>query len=146
MPANTKDTTATIIPALRYRDGPAALEWLRKAFGFEEHLVVPDDHGGIAHAQLVFGNGMIMMGSAREDEYDTLQGPMESATGRVTQSAYVIVDDVDAHHNRAVAAGATVVVAPKDQDHGGRLYTCRDLEGHIWNFGSYDPWETVQAQ
>ena len=76
MPGVAADTTATIIPTLRYADAPAAVEWLCRAFGFERRLVVPDDDGGIAHAQLVFGRGMIMLGSARDDDFGRLQGPV----------------------------------------------------------------------
>ena len=136
-----KNTTATIIPALRYRDAPAAIEWLCEAFGFEKHLVVPGENGTIDHAQLVFGNGMIMLGSAREDAFGQLQKPLDASGAPVSKSAYIIVTDVDAHHARAVAAGAQVVMEPEDQHYGGRLYSCRDPEGNLWNFGSYDPWE-----
>ena len=136
-----KNTTATIIPGLRYRDTPAAIEWLCEAFGFEKHLVVPGEAGTIDHAQLVFGNGMIMLGSARDDDFGRLQKPLDTPDAPVSKSAYVIVADVDAHHARAVAAGAKVVMAPEDQHYGGRLYSCRDPEGNLWNFGSYDPWE-----
>ena len=135
-----KSTTATIVPSLRYRDAPAAIDWLCKAFGFEQHLVVPGEAGTIAHAQLVFGNGMIMLGSARDDDIGRLQRPLDAPDAPVSESAYVIVSDVDAHHARAAAAGATVVMAPADQDYGGRLYACRDPEGNLWHFGSYDPW------
>ena len=75
MADNAKQTIATVIPTLRYRDAPAAIEWLCRAFGFEKHLVVPGDDGTIAHAQLVFGNGMIMLGSARDDEFGRLKQP-----------------------------------------------------------------------
>jgi uncharacterized glyoxalase superfamily protein PhnB len=139
MSGSTK-TGSPIIPTLRYRDANAAIEWLCDAFGFERHLVVPDDRGGIAHAQLVLGNGMIMLGSAREDAFGQLQRPLPGPDAPVHQSAYVVVADVDAHHERAVRAGARVIAKPQDQGYGGRLYSCRDLEGHVWNFGSYDPW------
>ena len=59
MPGKPKETTATIIPTFRYADAPAAIDWLCRAFGFEKHLVVPEEDGTIAHAQLKFGNGMI---------------------------------------------------------------------------------------
>ena len=140
--SSAKDTRANIIPALRYVDAPAAIEWLCKAFGFEEHLVVPGENGTIAHAQLVFGNGMIMLGSARDDDFGKLQVPL-SQGGAVSQSPYIVVTDVDEHHARARAAGAEVTMDPEDQDYGGRLYSCRDPEGNLWNFGSYDPWETT---
>lgn len=139
MTDNAKKTRANVIPTLRYRDATAAVEWLCKAFGFEKYLVVPDAGGGIAHAELVFGNGMIMLGSAHDDdEYGKLVRPPRD--GINTQAAYVVVEDTDAHYRRAVAAGATIVMDIKDESYGGRGYTCRDPEGNVWNFGSFDPW------
>ncbi len=131
---------SVIIPTLRYQDAAAAIEWLCTAFGFEKHMVVEGDGGTIAHAQLTFGNGMIMLGTARDDAFGRLQKPPKEIDGVGTQSAYIIVPDADAHHARAVAAGARVVYALKDEDYGGRGYSCLDLEGHLWNFGTYDPW------
>ncbi|MEM1308376.1 MAG: VOC family protein [Cyanobacteria bacterium P01_H01_bin.153] len=131
---------ATIIPTLRYRDAAAAVDWLCQAFGFEKHLVVSNDDGTIAHAELVFGNGMIMLGTAREDEFDRLQQPPSQVDLVVTQSPYILVEDVDRHYERAIAAGAQIVMDIRDQDYGGRDYSCRDPEGHVWNFGTYDPW------
>jgi uncharacterized glyoxalase superfamily protein PhnB len=140
MPSNPKNTTSTVIPAMRYRDANAAIEWLCKAFGFEKHLVVPGENGTVAHAQLAFGNGMIMLGSAREDEFGQWVKPPRETGGIGTQSAYVIVEDADAHYARAKAAGAGIVMEVEDQDYGGRLYSCLDPEGHLWSFGTYDPW------
>ena len=134
------DRGSPIIATFRYNDAPAAIEWLCSAFGFEKHFVVPDDNGGIAHAQLVLGDGMIMLGSARDDEFGRLQTPLKEPGGPVSQSLYVIVADVDAHHDRAKSNGAKIVLQPEDQDYGGRLYSCRDPEGNLWSFGSYDPW------
>jgi uncharacterized glyoxalase superfamily protein PhnB len=128
---------ASIIPCLRYRDAPAAIEFLCNAFGFERQAVYPDDEGGIVHAQLTLGQSMIMLGSHREDGFGALQVVPD---GPVTQSAYVVVADADAHHARAVAAGAVVVLPLQTEDYGGRGYSCRDPEGHVWNFGTYDPW------
>jgi uncharacterized glyoxalase superfamily protein PhnB len=136
-----KQTRATVIPALRYRDAKAAIEWLGRAFGFEAQLVVPGEGSEIVHAQLRFGNGMIMLGSARDDEFGKLMTHPDETGGRETMSAYVVVADADAHHERARAAGAKIVRAIQDEDYGGRGYSCRDLEGHLWNFGTYDPWE-----
>ncbi|MEX0619042.1 MAG: VOC family protein [Pseudohongiellaceae bacterium] len=138
---NVKDTMSTIIPTLRYTDAVEAVEWLCKAFGFEKHRVIPDGEGGIAHAQLTFGNGMIMLGSARDDDFGELQRPLSTVKEPVSQSAYIIINDVDAHHARAAAEGAVITEPPEDQDYGGRLYSCRDPEGNLWSFGSYDPWE-----
>src|SRR5256885_16682281 len=98
MPSNPKNTRSTVIPAMRYRDASAAIEWLCKAFGFERHLVVPGERGTIAHAQLTFGNGMIMLGSARDDEYSKLVKTPRDVGGVGTQSPYVIVADADRHY------------------------------------------------
>ena len=133
-----KQPTINVIPALRYRDAPGAIEWLCRAFGFREHLVVPGGAGTIAHAQLTLGNGMIMLGSARDDEFGRLVAPIEKGKP-ATVGIYVVVEDVDAHHAQAAAAGAEILMPPEDQDYGGRLYSCRDLEGNVWSFGSYDP-------
>lgn len=140
MADNAKNTTVTVIPTMRYKDGAAAIEWLCKAFGFEKHLVVPDEDGTIVHAQLVFGNGMVMVGTARKGEFDSLQKPPSTLDDAVSQSAYIIVEDADKHYARAVTAGVEIVMEIRDEDYGGRGYSCRDLEGHLWNFGSYDPW------
>ncbi len=139
-----KNTKATVIPCLRYRDAPAAIEWLCRAFGFEKHLVVPNQDGTIAHAQLSFGNGMVMLGSVVESEFGRLMKQPDEIGGAETQTAYVIVSDADAIYAQAKAAGATIVMEIKDEDYGGRGFTCRDLEGHLWSFGTYDPWATYQ--
>jgi uncharacterized glyoxalase superfamily protein PhnB len=137
---DTKTMHARIIPGMRYRNAPAAIEWLCKAFGFEKNLVVPDQNGGIAHAQLTFGDGMIMLGSVGGGMFGRLMKHPDEIGGCETQSAYVIVADCDAQYSRAKAAGAVMLRDVQDEDYGGRGYTCRDLEGHIWSFGSYDPW------
>ena len=133
--------SAKIIPTMRYHDAPAAIEFLGRAFGFEKHLVVPGEGGTIAHAELTLGDGMIMLGSAADDEFGRLQKPPRDVGGVCTQSAYIIVHDVDAHHARAVAAGAKVIMPPEDKGYGGRGYSCLDPEGHLWNFGTFDPWK-----
>lgn len=140
----SENRNASMIPILRYHDAPGAVDWLCRAFGFERHLVVPGEGGTIAHAQLTFGNGMVMLGSARDDAWGKLQGTVPR-TGRATMALYVVVPDADAHHARAVASGAKVVMEVEDQDYGGRSYTCLDPEGNLWNFGSYDPWQEPQG-
>lgn len=135
--------TATIIPTMRYHDAPKMIDWLCDTFGFVRHLVVDDGQGGIAHAQLTRDGAMIMLGSARDDAFGRLQGtPRE--LGRASQSAYIVVDDVDAICETARAAGADIVIEPKDEDYGGRIFACRDLEGQLWNFGTYDPWRAKE--
>ena len=121
-----------IFPALRYRNGPAALEWLGRAFGFENQMVVPGPEGTIAHAQMKLGPDLIMLGSAR---HEGAQNPWDD----VKQGIYVCVADVDAHHARAKAVGAEIVRELQDTDYGSREYSVRDLEGHLWSFGTYRP-------
>ena len=132
-----------IIPSMRYRDAPAAIEWLCKVFGFRKHLVVPGESGAIAHAQLVLGNGMIMLGSDTGDEYGRTVSP-PGKDGINTQSCYIVIKELDDHYAHTVASGAEIVMKIADQDYGGRLYSVRDPEGHLWNFGSYDPWNGVE--
>ncbi|WP_028917483.1 VOC family protein [Pseudoxanthomonas sp. J35] len=134
-------TTSTIIPCLRYRDAEAAIEWLCRAFGFEKNAVYAEG-GVVLHAQLTWGNGMVMLGSTgAASEWGKLIAQPDETGMRETQSPCVIVEDVDAHYDRAKAAGATIVQDIADQGYGGRGYSCRDIEGHLWWFGSYDPWK-----
>jgi uncharacterized glyoxalase superfamily protein PhnB len=138
-----KTTRSNIIPSLGYRDAPAAIEWLCKVFGFEKNLVVPNDDGTIAHAQLTLGNGMIMLGTSRKDDdtpFGRLMKHPDEVGGIETQSSYVYVQDADAIYARAKAAGAEIVMEIEDKGYGGRGFSCRDLEGHLWSFGTYDPW------
>jgi uncharacterized glyoxalase superfamily protein PhnB len=132
--------SSIIIPTIRYRDAKTMIQWLCEAFGFQRHLIVADDDNGIAHAQLTLGNSMIMLGSAREDQFGTLMKTAENLGG-VSQSAYIIVKDVDALCEKARSCGAEIVMEPKDEDYGGRGFSCRDPEQQLWNFGSYDPWK-----
>jgi uncharacterized glyoxalase superfamily protein PhnB len=131
---------ATLVPGLRYSDGPAAIDFLVNAFGFERQLVIPGEGGTIAHAQLVLGEAMIMLGSQPSAELHAILATPSEAGGRVTHTIYVKVEDPDAHYARAIAAGAVIVRDIADQDFGGRAYLCRDPEGHCWQFGSFDPW------
>jgi uncharacterized glyoxalase superfamily protein PhnB len=133
-------TRSSVIPCLRYRNAPAAIEWLCRTFGFEEHLVVPGPDGTIAHAQLRMGNGMIMLGSVADSEYGKLIKQPDEMGGKETQSPYLVVTDADAVYGAAKAAGAVIVLEIKDEDYGGRGFTCRDLEGRLWTVGTYDPW------
>jgi uncharacterized glyoxalase superfamily protein PhnB len=134
--------SSVIIPTMRYHDAPSMIDWLCEAFGFERHLVVEDGQGGIAHAQLTFGNSMIMLGSVREDEFGKLQ-LSPAALGGTTQSPYIVVSEADEVYDRAKAAGAEIVIEIKDEDYGGRGFSCRDPEGHLWNIGTYNPWKTA---
>lgn len=130
-------TTQTIFPTLRFRDAPALIAWLGEAFGLERSAVYEGPNGTVAHAQLTFGESMLMCGSEpAADTADELRVPSGGA------SLYLVVSDdaaVDAHAARARAAGAEIVREPVDQDYGGRGYSARDPEGNVWSFGSYRP-------
>ena len=128
---------------MRYRDAPAAIEWLCRVLGFSRHLVVPGEDGTIAHAQLTLGDGMIMLGSERDDAHGQLV-KVPGPDGANTQSVCLVVDDAHAVHDLAVTAGAEIVWPLESPEYGGVFFACRDPEGHIWNVGSYDPWEAPE--
>jgi uncharacterized glyoxalase superfamily protein PhnB len=125
-----------VIPAIRYRDAPAAIEWLERAFGFERHMVMEGQDGRIEHAELRVGSGMVMLGSVPHGAFDIR---VPSDLGETTAGFYVIVEDPDAHCQRAREAGAEILMELTDQDYGSRDYTARDPEGHVWHFGTYRP-------
>jgi len=133
--------SSTVIPSLRYHDSPRMIGWLCDTFGFKRHAVHEDAQGGIAHAQLTLGSGMIMLGSAREgdDPFDLVQST-PAALGGTTQSPYLVVEDADEVYRRVRAAGAEIIIEIKDEDYGGRGFSCLDPERHLWNIGTYDPW------
>ncbi len=135
------DDTPTVVPTMRYNDAPVALEWLVRVLGFARYLVIEGKHGLIDHAQLRHGPGMIMLASARDDDFGRLVQPPINRDMIGTQSVYLIVADTDAHYAHAVAQGAEIVSPISSPEHGGRFYSCRDPEGHLWGIGSYDPWD-----
>lgn len=126
--------TSNIYPSFRYRDARAAIDWLEQAFGFKRKVVYDEPNGSIAHAELAYGEGIVMLGSERpDDEYR-----------RAGQGwAYVAVDDLDAHYERAKAAGAVIVNERRDQDYGS-FYSAHDLEGNLWSFGTYCPGDSSE--
>jgi uncharacterized glyoxalase superfamily protein PhnB len=132
---------STVIPTLRYHDAPAAIAWLCDVFGFARHAVYELPDGSIAHAELELGGGMIMLGSARDDEYGrNFKAPAELG-GVETRSTYIVLADVDGAYARVQASGSTVMRPLKDTGYGSREFTVKDPEGHSWSVGTYDPWE-----
>lgn len=131
---------STIMPALRYRDAPAAIDWLCQVFGFERHVVFANPDGTIGHAELKLGGGMIMLGSSKDDDYGRGFKPPDELGGIETRSAYIVVPDADAVHARAVAAGGVIVRPLQDTPYGSREFGVKDPEGHSWSVGTYDPW------
>jgi uncharacterized glyoxalase superfamily protein PhnB len=131
---------STVVPTVRYRDVPAAIVWLEDAFGFQQHRILTDDAGEVRYAELTFGAGMVMVGPVEEDNLGKFMVQPGEIGGVATQICYLHVENAKAHCERAAAAGATIVLDITDEDDGGRGYSARDLEGHIWNFGTYNPW------
>ena len=120
-----------VSPYLYYENPGEALEWLEQAFGFAEKLRVPDEEGGVMHAELELGGSIIMLGRPRGE----FRNPKD--LGAVTSSLFVYVDDVDAHAAAAKAAGAEIRTEPEDQWYGDRQYEAVDPEGHVWYFATH---------
>ncbi|MGC1462732.1 MAG: VOC family protein [Terracidiphilus sp.] len=134
------EARSTVIPGHRYRNAAAAIEWLTEVFGFEQHAVYKGEDGSIAHAELTLGNGMIMLGSGKDDEFGRgFKSPNELG-GIETRSIYLVVPDADTAHERAVAAGAPITRPLQDTPYGSREFGVKDPEGHTWVTGTYDPW------
>ena len=130
----------TVIPSHRYRNAPAAIDWLCQVIGFTRHAVHEGENGTIGHAELALGNGMIMLGSAKDDEYGRGFKSPQDLGGIETRSVYIVVPDADAVYARAVAAGAVIVRPLQDTPYGSREFGMKDPEGHSWSVGTYDPW------
>ncbi|MBW5485797.1 VOC family protein [Streptomyces bambusae] len=128
----------SICPTLLYRDAKAAIRQLTEGFGFTQIAVYEGESGAVVHAELGYGNGVVMLGTkgtgSQFDKAMADAGPV---------GVYVVVEDVDAHHRRAVEHGVEIVMPPTDQDYGSRDYMARDGEGNIWSFGTYTPATTA---
>ncbi len=134
----TSTAHPNIFPALRYRDANAAIKWLERAFGFQEKAVYRGEDGTVNHAELALGAGLVMLGQSRPEGWLSGRAP-DARTS--TASIYIVVADPDAHYERARAAGAEIVHELTDEDYGSREYSARDLEGNLWSFGTYDPYD-----
>ena len=124
-----------VSPAIFYDDPLAAIDWLCRAFNFEVRIKVLDNAGGVAHSELTYGGGVIMVASAGKASGRSPVG----IDGANTQSLMLYVDDVDEHYARARAVGAAIDAEPSLHDYGeeywaDRSYGCRDLEQHHWWF------------
>jgi uncharacterized glyoxalase superfamily protein PhnB len=123
------DNAQRISPVLVYDNSEQAIEFLTNAFGFTEHAVHRTPDGAVAHAELSYGESYVGLS-------DRIPG-VQSVFDLGPCAIYVTVDDPDAHHAQAVAAGAEVVYPLTDQDYGSRDYAVRDPEGFVWSFGTY---------
>lgn len=131
---------ASVIPTVRYRDVGAAIQWLEQAFGLEPHRVVKDAQGGVLYGELTFGTGMVMVAPVQDSSFGKLMVQPDEVGGVETQICYLPVADTKAHYARAKAAGAEIIF-DIDADKEGGGYSCRDPQGHVWNFGTYNPWD-----
>jgi uncharacterized glyoxalase superfamily protein PhnB len=129
-------TAPRIYPTLRYDDAAAAIRFLGDAFGFSIQELTSGSDGGIDHALAAYDNGLVMVSSRR---------PGSGLFDHGTTCLYVAVDDPDAHHHRARAAGAEIVMELTDQPYGSREYAARDPEGNVWAFGTYRPAAELRA-
>jgi len=119
--------------ALCYRDPKAALRFLEAAFGFELVMLIEDNEGNLAHSEMSFGDSLVMIGN----EWTAQHKSPASIDGFNTQTVHIHLDgDIDAHCERARAAGAEILMEPADQFYGDRTYRCRDPEGHFWTVGA----------
>jgi uncharacterized glyoxalase superfamily protein PhnB len=120
-----------ITPNVFYDDLAGALEWLQKAFGFETRVSMSGDGGGLIHAEMNVADSVIMLSPTRDN--DAWRSP-RSLGGAVTIGLYIYLDEVDAHCERARAAGAAIVAEPETMFWGDRTYVAEDPEGHRWTF------------
>jgi uncharacterized glyoxalase superfamily protein PhnB len=135
-------------PALFYRRPAEAIDWLCQAFGFDLVLKVEGEPGEIVHAEIAYGQALVMVGTDAASGQDDPARPWKrrhasplSVDGRITQSACLFVDDADAHCTHARAHGAVVFEEPATHDYGGdywsdRSYGAFDCEGHAWWFST----------
>ena len=144
MPTLTTTTRSTVIPGLRYRNALAMIDWLCNAFGFDKQAVFAKPDGTVMHAQLTFGGGgMIMVGSVDNGTPSSkLSKQPDEIGGAETQSPYLVAFDIDAIYSRAKAAGAVMLSDLEEKDYGGKGFSCKDPEGHVWHVGTFDPWES----
>jgi uncharacterized glyoxalase superfamily protein PhnB len=141
--AFARDCRSAVIPCLRYRDCHKAIDWLVAALGFQKQVVYDGPSGNVMHAQLTFGNGMIMLGSVQnEGEWSQWMAQPDEIGMRETVTTCLIVDDAEAVYASAQAAGATIMQQLAEMPYGGKAFACRDPEGHLWSIGEYDPWTT----
>lgn len=140
MPPTTPILSSTIMPALRYKDANAAIDWLTRVFGFERHAVYPGPNNTVGHAELTLGGGMIMLGSVKDDEYGRGFKSPSDLGNMESRGAYIVVADADLVYERAKAAGGRIVREIQNTDYGSREFSVKDPEGHSWSVGTYNPW------
>jgi uncharacterized glyoxalase superfamily protein PhnB len=130
---------STTVPILRYRDAEQAIDWLCKAFGFEVFLKVPGEGGRIEHARLTLETNMVMLASLGRHGEDYFISPAEA--GGITQALILTVSDPEKIYRSAIAAGARIMTPLAEVPFGGTMFSCQDIESHVWVFSNQDPWQ-----
>ncbi|MDE1146799.1 MAG: VOC family protein [Azospirillaceae bacterium] len=136
-------SSPTVTASITYRNARAAIDWLVQVLGFKIHALYPGEGDTILHSELTLGTGMVMVGTlpAFDNPYRQMIRLPNEVGGFVTLSLNLVVPDPDAVYDRAKAANTTILMDIEDKPYGGRGFSCRDAEGHIWHVGSYDPWQ-----
>jgi uncharacterized glyoxalase superfamily protein PhnB len=133
----------SVVPLLWYDKPRDAIAWLEAAPGFETRMVVGDDDGGVIHSELTFGNGAIyVVGPSSQGHAGA--SPLQTGGVNTQQVHMNLAGGLDAHCERARAAGARILREPADQPYGDRVYACADPEDHQWSFG--EPAVALTAQ
>ena len=130
-----------ITPGLLYHNAPAMIEWLCEAFGFEKKLIIEGENKTISHAHLIIGNSGIMLSSAENYPHPAFCKTPKEIGGVGTVEIIVYIKEVDKHYENAKLNNAEIIMDIEDKLYGGRGYSCKDKEGHIWVFSSYNPYE-----
>ena len=133
MPQNPPAGTQRIIPYLAYADAPAAIEFICKAFGFEERMRMPMPDGRVGHAEVGYQDNIVMLASV----FSEMGFASPKDLPAIPSQILCYVDDVDAHCERARGAGANIAEEPKDQMYGDRTYRVVDPGGHHWHFHTH---------
>src|SRR5262245_42240234 len=128
-----------VVPTITYRNTTAMVEWLCDTFGFRRQLIVKGEMGEVKHAELAFGESMIIVDAVEHSPFEKLVVHPDQIGGVETQTCYLIVHDVEAHYAKVKAKNAEIICGIRVENSGGQGYACRDPEGQLWMFGTYDP-------
>jgi uncharacterized glyoxalase superfamily protein PhnB len=133
------DMKSTTVPILRYHNAEQAIDWLCSAFGFELFLKVPGEGDRIEHARLTLETNMVMLASMDRIGEDYFRSPTEA--GGITQALILTVSDPEKIYRSAGAASARIMSPLAEVPFGGLMFSCQDIESHVWVFSNQDPWQ-----
>jgi PhnB protein len=127
------DNYRAITPYLYMSDATGAIEFYKKVFGATERMRMPAPGGKVGHAELEFGDSVVMLA----DEYPDIGCRSPRSVGGSPVGLLFYVPDVDAVFARAVAAGAKVTQAIEDKFYGDRAGSLTDPFGHNWHIATH---------